>query len=71
MNSDEAADHTQDPCGTDTGTGYPEEQQGGAQPGVGRDEDDERQGGQDDAPSQSGSQDGDPGQATGNRNAAG
>ncbi|MCW3007731.1 MAG: hypothetical protein JWP17_2357 [Solirubrobacterales bacterium] len=73
MNRDEEADHTQDPRGTDTGAGYPEEQPSGAQPGVQRDEGHERQGRSrgDDAPDGKDDQDGDPGQATGNPNAAG
>jgi hypothetical protein len=74
MNSDEEADHTQDPRGTDTGAGYPEEQPSGAQPGVERDEAQERRGqsgGTGREPDTEGDQDGDPGQATGNPNAAG
>jgi hypothetical protein len=74
MNSDDEADHTQDPRGTDTGAGYPEEQPAGAQPGVQRDESQERRGqsgGTDREPDTSSGEDGDPGQATGNPNAAG
>jgi hypothetical protein len=72
MTRHDEADHTQDPRGTDTGAGYPEEQPGGAQPGVQRDDHDRhREGAGDDAPSPAGDADGDPGQATGNPNAAG
>jgi hypothetical protein len=74
MNSHDEADHTEDPRGTDTGAGYPEEQPAGAQPGVERDEGEERRGqsgGTDREPDTSSDEDGDPGQATGNPNAAG
>jgi hypothetical protein len=74
MNSDQEADHTEDPRGTDTGSGYPEEQQGGAQPGVERDEGHRKSGpsgGTEREPDTSTDEDGDPGQATGNPNAAG
>lgn len=72
MSHDDEADHSDDPRGTDTGAGYPEEAPAGAQPGVQRDEGDERSGpAGGDAPSPSGDEDGDPGQATGNPGAAG
>ncbi len=74
MNSDQEPDHTEDPRGTDTGAGYPEEQPGGAQPGVERDERTQRRGagdGGDASPDTSTDEDGSPGQATGNPDAAG
>jgi hypothetical protein len=74
MNSDQEADHTEDPRGRDTGAGYPEEQPGGAQPGVERDESEERRGasgGGGDSPDTDAGRDGDPQQATGNPGAAG
>jgi hypothetical protein len=60
-------DFSEDPRDRDTGAGYPEEQPGGANPGVERGEPK----GDDDAPDTAGDQDGDAGQATGNPDAAG
>jgi hypothetical protein len=74
MTSDQEPDHTEDPRGRDQGAGYPEEQPGGAQPGVERDEGQERRGasgGGGDTPDTDDGRDGGPGQATGNPNAAG
>lgn len=66
MERQQKPDHTE-PGGRDTGAGYPEEQQGGANPGVERgDQSDDA-----DAPSQDRGRDGKPGQATGNPDAAG
>ncbi len=67
MRRDEEPDHTEDPRGTDVGAGYPEEQPGGAQPGVQRRD----RKGRDDAPGTSSDEDSDPGTATGNPRAAG
>lgn len=62
-------DHA-DPGGRDTGSGYPEEQPPGANPGVEREPDGAR-GGDAGAPGTDRERDGDPGQATGNPGAAG
>jgi hypothetical protein len=67
MAPDDKPDHTKDPRDRDVGAGYPEEQPGGAQPGVERDD----ESGDHDAPRTSGDQEGGPGQATGNPGAAG
>ena len=68
MTREEKPDHTEDPGGRDTGAGYPEEQPGGANPGVERDRD---AGGGGARPPIRDGDDGDPGQATGNPDAAG
>jgi hypothetical protein len=70
MTRNDQPDHTEDPRGRDTGAGYPEEEPGGAQPGVERDDEGDR-GTHADRPARDGGRDGDPGQATGNPNAAG
>jgi hypothetical protein len=57
----------EDPRDVDVGAGYPEEQPGGANPGVQR----RQREGDRDAPDTSTDEDGDPGQATGNPRAAG
>jgi hypothetical protein len=60
---------SEDPRGTDVGqSGYPEEQQGGTQPGGG---DHPRDAGDRDAPDTSSSEDSGPDKATGNPGAAG
>ena len=61
-------DHTDDPRGEDVAEGgYPEEQQSGTDPGGG----DPHREGDTDAPDTSADEEGDPGQATGNPDAAG
>lgn len=69
MEREDRPDHTEEPGGRDVGAGYPEEQQGGANPGVER----EQEGGEggSDAPEAAREEDGGPGQATGNPGAAG
>lgn len=69
MTREEKPDHTEDPAGRDTGAGYPEEEPGGANPGV------EREGGAggggEGPPGRESEQEGDAQQATGNPDAAG
>lgn len=66
---DPKPDHTDDARGRDVGSGYPEEQPPGAQPGTpNRQGTDERDG---DAPQTDGGRDSDPQSATGNPDAAG
>jgi hypothetical protein len=64
---DEQPDHTDAGRGRDIGSGYPEEQPGGANPGPAK----SGSSGSGDKPDTSGNQDSDPGAATGNPGAAG
>ena len=61
-------DHDDDPRQADTGSGYPEEQAGGANPGEERSN---RESPEPSAPEQDPGGDSDPGTATGNPGAAG
>jgi hypothetical protein len=71
MSADEKsqeADHTDAGRGRDVGSGYPEEQPPGANPGAKKQE---RGGGGESAPGTAGDRDSDPAAATGNPGAAG
>lgn len=65
---EETPDHTEDPRGRDIGSGYAEEQPGGANPGAVKHGGHE---GGEAAPGTAGDQDSDPAKATGNPAAAG
>jgi len=66
--SEREPDHTEDPRGTDSGAGYPEDQPAGAGEATQREDppEQEKGGAGEDAPSTSASQEREPEQATGN-----